>query len=150
METERPRRAHHTGFKGFCTNRLVLKVILAIEFVLWILFTVALGLTLAKESALFLSVIVFAFHFASPMIGFAMLENVRDCEAGRCKRNRYRRFGWFMGVLVVLTTDVYSSVEFLVHNSAHLAGYHYLTIITFITGAALDVFYLALIAAFRK
>lgn len=149
METERPRRVHHTGIKGFYANRLVLKVLLAIEVALMILFAVALGLTLANEPSLFVSVMLFAFHFGAMAIGLTMLEAIRE-ENGIRKRNRHRRFGWFIIVFVVLITDVYSSIEFLMHNSAHLAGYHYLTIFTCIAGAVVDVFYLSLIAVFRK
>jgi hypothetical protein len=149
MEIERSRRVHHTGIKGFYANRLVIRVILAIEVALAILFAVALGLTLHNEPALFTSVMLFGFHFGAMAVGLSMLEAVHE-EHGIRKRNRHRRFGWFLIVLVVLITDVYSSIEFLIHNAGHLAGYHYLTIFTFIAGGVVDVFYLSLIAVFRK
>jgi len=139
-----------TRFQRTITNKLLLRILLIIEVILYILWNIGLGFTLSLDFDSLIFVIVFAFHYAATFLAFALLEKVKECEKGMCKVYRSTRFMWMLTILTVMTSDVYSTIHFFMHTHGHFHGYHYLIAVMWITALVLDFFYFILAVTFRK
>jgi hypothetical protein len=140
-----------SGYRKRLSNELFLRVVLATEVALLILWVVGLTFTIINDFDQLIYLLVYAFHIAIHAVAFMLLERAKRCEReGRCDVESDDRFMFGMMVVGVMITDGFSTAHFFIHNLSHLAGYHYMVIVQWTLACLLDIFYFAVAMAFGK